>query len=301
MKRLLLKWAVLLTALGFMVGLLYDQWNRIRALDLEVRPGMMAAASLALIVLFFLDAFGWHLILRALGHEPEASQSIRVWMVSSLTRYLPGGVWGYLSRAALCAEQGIPLTSSGLGLYLETLLLMSSSFAVGFPAILFATGLPLSPLTAAAIWIGVSLLMHPRVIALTRRLPGRSGKLLDSVALPSARVMLCLYFYYLVFWILFGAIFVCFVLALYPLPPQAWLAVGASLSMSFLVGFIAVIVPSGIGVRESVLYALLLPFIPHAASLLVSVTSRFWVMVGEGISVALAVTLLRARSREVQK
>lgn len=301
MKRLYWKGAVLLVSLGFMTWLLYQQWGRIRALQLHVDPAMMAIAVAGLIVLFFLDAYGWHLIMRALGHRAKAPQNIRIWMVSSLARYLPGGVWGYLSRAALCSEQGIPLVSSSLGLYLETLLLMASSLAVGFPALMFVSGLPINPLSATLFWIGLSLLMHPRIVALTRYLPGRPGKLFASVSLPSARRTFLLYVYYLVFWILFGAVFVCFVHAIYPLPIQAWIPVGASFSMSFLVGFIFVFVPGGIGIREGLLYILLLPFLPPAASLIVSVGSRIWVILGEGIAVALAVALFRAPRSESGK
>lgn len=287
-----------MVSLGFMTWLLYDQWSRIRALQLHVDPAMMAIAFAGLIVLFFLDAYGWHLIICALGHQPKAPQSIRIWMVSSLARYLPGGVWGYLSRAALCSEQGIPLASSSLGLYLETLLLMASSLAVGFPALLFVSGLPINPLSATLFWIGLSLLLHPRIVALTRYLPGRPGRLFASVSLPSARRTFLLYVYYLVFWILFDAVFVCFVHAIYPLPMQAWIPVGAGFSMSFLVGFLVVFVPGGIGIREGILYILLLPFLPPAASLIVSVGSRIWVMLSEGISVALAVALFRAPRSE---
>lgn len=281
-----------------MIGVLLEQWDRIRSLDLHVRPGLMALALTALIALFFLDAYGWHLIIRALGIKSQAAQSIRTWMVSSLARYLPGGVWGYLSRAALCSEQGIPLASSSLGLYLETLLVITSSLAVGFPALLYVSGLAINPLAALAIWLCLSLLIHPRIIALSRYLPGRPGRLLKSVTLPSVRRIFLLYLYYLGFWVIFGLVFVCFVLSICPLPILAWVPVGASLSLSFLLGFIAVFSPSGIGVRESALYLLLLPYMPHAASLLISVTSRFWMMLGEGVSVALAVTLCRPPPRE---
>ncbi|MGQ0656506.1 MAG: lysylphosphatidylglycerol synthase domain-containing protein [Chromatiales bacterium] len=301
MKRWRWKTGVIVLSLAFMLWLLVDQWSKIRNLNLEVRPAMMAAALIALVVLFFLDAYGWHLILRSLGPRPEAPSSIRIWMVSALTRYLPGGVWGYLSRAAMCTERGIPLVTSSLSLYLETLLLTASSLAVGFPALLSATGFPIDPTTAGLLWLVLGLLLHPKAIALTRHLPGRPGRVLAATSLPSQLQTLSLYLYYLAFWTAFGAVFVCFVLSLYPLSPSSWVPVGASISMSFLVGFITVFVPGGIGVRESVLYLLLLPFMPPAACLLISIGSRLWIMAGEAISVGIAVAVIPAAQNRDRK
>ena len=289
---------VVLLSLACMVWLLISQWSKIRDLDLDVRPGMMILALVALILLFFLDAYGWHLIMRSLGHAPEPRTSIRIWMVSSLTRYLPGGIWGYLSRAAMCTEHGVPLVATSLGLYLETVLLMASALAAGFPALLSATGSPIDQGTAAMLWMVLALFIHPKVLAWTRHLPGMPGRLLAVAPFPKQVHMLGLFLYYLVFWAAFGGVFLCFVLALHPLAPASWLPVGASISMSFLIGFIAVFIPGGIGVRESAMYLLLLPHMPPAACLLISITSRLWIMAGEAISVGVAVTLVTRQPRD---
>jgi hypothetical protein len=280
-------------ALLFMGWLVYTQWSQIRQLELHPDSFTMSLAVAVLVAIFFADAYGWHLILRAMGYEHQASQNVRIWMLSSLTRYLPGGVWGYVSRAAMCSEQGIPLAASGLGLYLETLMLMGTSLAVGFPALLSATGITLNPATAVTIWMAMGLLVHPKILSMLRRLPGRPGQLFAAEQLPSGGRMLRLYFYYLAFWVIFGATFVGFVLALYPLPTQAWITVGSSFSLSFLIGFVVLFAPSGIGVRESALYVLLLPFLPPAACLLITATSRLWLMLGEALAVAITLACLR--------
>jgi uncharacterized membrane protein YbhN (UPF0104 family) len=286
---------VVLVSLACMVWLLLDQWSKIRNLDLVVRPGLMTLALFSLVILFFLDAYGWHLIMRSLGQAPEATTSMRIWMVSSLTRYLPGGVWGYFSRATMCTQHGIPLVITSLGLYLETMLLMASALAAGFPALLSATGFPIDQRTAAVLWLALALLMHPKVLAWTRHLPGKPGRLLAAAPIPNQIHMLGLYLYYLVFWAAFGGVFLCFVLAIHPLGSASWLPVGATICMSFLIGFIAVFFPGGIGVRESAMYLLLLPYMPPAACLLISIASRIWLMVGEGIAVGLTVALIRRR------
>ena len=119
--RSLWKWAYVAVSLAFMLWLLIAQWNDIRHVDWEIRSALMAAVMVALVMLFFLSALGWHLILRSLGVDTDARTSIRTWLLSSLGRYLPGGVWGYVSRITMGVEQGIPAATVGLALYFKTL------------------------------------------------------------------------------------------------------------------------------------------------------------------------------------
>ena len=273
------------------------QWDAIRQVPWDFRGGWLVAATVGVVLVFLLDALGWHLTLVALGQPIRAADSIRIWLVSSLARYVPGGVWSYAGRIHLAQEAGISPAVAGLSLTLETLLLIGSSFAAGFPALLAGVELPFPPYVAVALWIALGFLLHPRALSQLRRLPGRMGPAFQRVVLPKPRQMLLLYLYYLFFWLVFGALFVVFVVALYPLPPQAWLPVGSSLAMGFFVGFVAVVVPAGLGVRESVMYLLLLPYLGPPASMSVAIASRLWIMAGEFACLALVLLEQRIRRR----
>lgn len=195
----------------------------------------------------------------------------------------------------MAKEKGITVALSSMSLYLETLLLMASSLAVGFPSLMAAVGLPVNHLSAVFLWVLFGLLMHPRILSILRFLPGKMGREFLTISLPDLKTIFSLYIYYLVFWIFFGAIFVCFVSGIHPLDANQWLLVGSSIALGFFLGFILVIFPGGIGVRESALYVLLLPFMPAAATLLVSVGSRIWVMLGEVLSLGIIMSLRKER------
>jgi uncharacterized membrane protein YbhN (UPF0104 family) len=66
--------------------------------------------------------------------------------------------------------------------------------------------------------------------------------------------------------------------------------------MGFFLGFIAIIFPGGVGVRESALYALLLPVLPAPVSLAIAAGSRLWTMFGEAVSLG-AIVLVEHRAR----
>lgn len=282
---------IILLSVSFMIAAVMSQWNRIQSIDWLLRPELLAVSIAGLIVVFFLDAYGWHLILRALGQRVPPITSIRIWLLSSLARYLPGVIWSYASRISMAKEKGISVASSSMSLYLETLLLMASSLAVGFPSLMAAVGIHVNPLAAIFLWILLGLLMHPRILSILRFLPGRMGRGFLTLSLPDVKTIFCLYVYYLVFWVIFGTIFVCFVSGIHPLGPHQWIPVGSSIALGFFLGFILVMFPGGIGVRESALYVLLLPFIPTATTLIVSVGSRIWVMLGEILSLGIIMSL----------
>ena len=287
----------ILAALGSMGWLLYKQGLQISSLQLSVAVGPMLLASLGLVVLFFLDALGWHLILKALGRNPPVLASIRIWMVSSIARYLPGGIWSYTTRAGMSKSQDIGLACSTLGLYLETLMLTASSLAIGLPALLAANGLDINIWMAVAAWLVLGLGMHPGCLRLLHYLPGRIGKVFSRVQLPSVGQLFRLYLFYLAFWCLFCTCFVLFVQSIIPLPPELWLVTGSVLSLSFFIGFVVVFVPGGIGIREGAIYFLLSPHIPAAAALLIAISSRLWIMSGELIALSLTELLYRRYSQ----
>lgn len=278
-----------------MAAAVLRQWDAIRNVPWALRTDMLTIACCSIVALFLLDALGWHLTLRALGQRIHPRDSVRIWLISSLARYIPGGVWSYAGRIALARELGIGTATASLSLYLETLLLMGSSLAIGFPSLLAAAHLPITPLSAALMCLGLALLLHPKVVALFGKLPGKMGAAIRQISLPTPGAMLLVYGYYLVFWALFGLAFDCFVVALHPLAAEHWLPVGSSLAFGFFVGFVVIVAPGGLGVRESAMYLLLLPFLSPPASLLVAIGSRLWIMFGEFSSLLLVLAYERAR------
>lgn len=262
------------------------EWDKLWATEWSFRVDLLVLSLVGAVILFFLDAYGWHQVLKALGYDLSARRTIQVWLLSSLSRYVPGGVWSYASRVTLANAEGVTVAAASVSLYLETLLLMISSLAIGLIAVAYGVGISISPIVLIVSWVGLGLLLHPKAVALLKRLPGRMGDALRNVSFPGQRRTAGLFAYYLVFWILFGAVFLCFVSATHPVPYQDWVPVGASIALGFFVGFVVIFVPGGIGVRESILYLALLPFLPAPVSLVVSIGSRLWIMAAEGISVA---------------
>lgn len=264
-----------------------NQWDQIATVDWNINSALMLIATTCLIFHIFLVAYGWHLILKTFGCKTRAKTNIRIWLLSAVTRYLPGGIWSYASRAVLAKQEGVNFTTASLSMYLETILLAATSFAVGIPALFISTGIPIDPSHAIIVWLILGLSLHPKALRLLRFIPGRIGKAIDSAKFPATKTIFALYWYYIALWCFFIFTFGVFVNAIHPIEISQYMIVGSSFALAFFIGFIIIVFPSGIGIREAILYSLLASIIPSNTSLIIAISSRIWSIVGEAFSVTL--------------
>ncbi len=279
-------------AVGFMVLMISMQWDKIANLEWTVKPWILVSSQVGAILVLFMNAFGWHLILLALGEQIPLRKSLWIWSRSSFARYIPGGVWSYANRAVLVNHEGVVLGPATASLYYETILACSASLTVGFTGLFTSKNATISPIVPIIGGIITSLLLHPKVIGLATFLPGRIGLIMGTLPKIEFKIILALYLYYIIFWIILGASFVAFVSAFYTLHQDHWIYVGTSFALAFFAGFIVMAAPGGIGVRESSLYFLLLPILSPILCLVVSSASRLWLMVAELVSAILSYTIV---------
>lgn len=287
-----------LVALVFLAWLVVDQWGQIKQSNFSLRLDLLYASLLLLVGIFLLDAYGWHLILRSMGCQIDTALSLRIWLVSSLTRYIPGGIWSYLNRASMARDAGLNLTICGFSMYLETGFLMASSCAVGIPALMYMSGLNIHANYFLLFILVLGLMIHPKVVRIGRYLPRQFGQIFRSVPLPTVTYCLGLYVYYVVFWCLFGLTFICFVASISVIPIDLWLPIGSSLALGFFIGFVMIFVPGGIGVRESIIYLLFQSLVSPSEAVVIAVGSRLWIVVGEIISI-LGAVLFSQRAKQI--
>jgi glycosyltransferase 2 family protein len=277
---------ITLTSIIFMGYLTYKQWHNLNSFNWQFNFYILFLSFIFLIVIFYMDALGWHLILKSLNQTISLIDSMHIWLTSSLTRYLPGGFWAYLSRVSLAKEKNVGVSLSSVSLYLETILLSISSFVAGLPALLAATNLPLkfNPWMVFLILFLFSSFLHPRVISLLKFLPGRLGYFFNNFTPIKFSKIIQIYFFYTFFWIFFGLLFTFFIHSFYPVKLANSIYIASSLPFSFFIGYILFFFPGGIGVRETSMYFLLINYFPHELCLFISVGSRIWLIIAELIS-----------------
>ncbi len=237
---------------------------------------LSAAASLT-IIYRICNAAGWGMILRALGHPLPLKTSVRLWLVAETMRWLPGSVWGFVSRVYQAQKAGVPAAAASVSMPLE---LAVTVVAWGLAALCggasmgrIAAGwsIPMSPLSAYAPGAGLLLSGIAGAVALWR-FPGAkiSRKALGFLgglkrafrARPRPLMLLAALAWFAALCFLNGLTFYALLRAFDPpTMPSLEAAVGIN-AIGWLVGFFAVFSPGGLGVREGGMTALLAPLVP---------------------------------------
>ncbi len=239
----------------------------------------VAGALVVGVITLFIQALTWWVLISS-HHTISMADAYRTYFRSLVARYLPGGVWVLFARTVMTAQLGIPKARVAFLLYIEALLAITSGslivlgggFTVGLPSIGYL-------LFGVMLLTGTLLLSAPQyLLPIVERL----GKKI-SVASLRGSVIVGAGILMLVSWLGFG---ISFSLLLSGLMPGIHLSIPAAtvaFAASWVVGFVLLFIPSGLGIREAVMVLLLDPIIGFAPALAAAVGFRLLYMLAEVI------------------
>jgi hypothetical protein len=281
-------------------------WRIMDQRDLRiVWPGAAALALGSMLAMYALLMLAWRQVMSNLGYSLGLRHTLQGYVLSFLPRYIPGSIWGYVSRSEwLIRTHNIGYGFSSLGSILEAGLLVLTAFIVGgtyligstlgwIPALLLGS---LAALLAALLVTALVGLMRARVSSTTADW-GYAAVLVWTKAVAI----------YLVMWMFFG-LSTWFIPA--ALSAHSQFAPGsfiAATALAWAAGFLVVFVPAGLGIREATMAYLLayLAGVPPWQGNVIAVVSRFVLILAElawlGIGVALHADAWRRGKRRANR
>jgi hypothetical protein len=287
-----------------------DNWRQLTDTSWHFDIAPLALSACILLITYYLSILGWHRIMASLGGTCTFEYTARVWLYSNLARYLPGSVWFAVGRVVLSSDVGISPVTASVGVVLEIAFLIISHVLVvmGTWPLWVSYTLPNMPslrlgsvqgVLSTVLIIGAVIVVHPKVLkwglAQYQRLRSRgargagevnSGRETHGIRLQY-RDTLQILVIYVVQALLIGGAFYFLARALVPLPLNWMPFVVGVFALAWLIGYVSLFVPSGLGVREGVLAYLLSPTVTEPVAVMIAVLSRAWVMAGELLCVAL--------------
>jgi uncharacterized membrane protein YbhN (UPF0104 family) len=279
--------AVLAVVAVFFAVTLATRWQEVISLKWQLRPGVFALACVLLALSYALVACLWGLALHRAAGTPVRAGA-RIWFLANLARYVPGNVWSYVGAVELARREGVArpvslavmaytqVLSVGVALLAGLPVLLAERARLGRPALLGAA--------AVAVVAVLAAVFRRQLLGLARRrLPGLDG---DLVPAPGAVALLAVG--YAAYWAVTGLAVAALVASLYRLSPGDVPLVVAAYAAAYAVGFLSLLTPAGIGVREGVLVVALSPVLPAGPALVVALVSRVWMMVVELVGAGVA-------------
>jgi uncharacterized membrane protein YbhN (UPF0104 family) len=288
--------AVLAVVAGFFVATLAARWNDVISLKWRLEPWLFAVATVLLALSYGLVACLWGLALgRAAGTRLTAGA--RIWFLSNLARYVPGNLWSYVGAVELARREGVARRVTLSVMALTQLLSVGVALLAGLPVLLAERARLGRPALLGAVVVvvaaGLAALFRRQLLALARRRL-RGLDLADLT--PSAATVALLVVGYAVYWAVTGLAFATLVASMYPLDVSDVPLVVAAYAAAYAVGFLALLTPAGLGIREGVLVVALAPVLPAGPALVVALVSRLWMMLVEAAGAAIAHLVARRRA-----
>jgi hypothetical protein len=227
-------------------------------------------------------------------------QGTSLWLKTQIARYLPGGVWDIAGRLALGYQGGISVRAMSASVVLEMALqvLSAAIFLLAVPLLrgdaVSRSYLPVAIVLIVACLIVATPPVFTRLVNLALRLLRKPPL---AIRMTYGGVLLLLATRVLSHF-LFGAGFVLFA---WGVTEISWSQVPAMLAAyvgAWLVGYLAVIVPMGIGVREAVLALLLQGMFPFGVISAMALGYRGWLLIRDLLAALLGVWLGRTAATD---
>ena len=267
----------------------------------------LVATGLA-IVYRIANPIGWNLIVRGMGHNVRVFETTRIWLLAESRRWLPGGIWGYTSRAVASQEIGMTKTAATASMAIELLVTITAAVCVSIVGMmihyteLYSVASELfqelgldSNFVLASVFAGVVALtgvwilrnqLKQKITVASQKFDSLRGVNIKTNWLAGAVG------YFVLMAVLNGAVNSVLLNAVSTenVPGVAMIAATAT---AWIIGFFAVFSPGGILVREAALAALLLPWLPYETGFMLAILSRFAQLIAEVVGMAV---LIRKRS-----
>jgi MoaA/NifB/PqqE/SkfB family radical SAM enzyme len=265
-------------------------------------------AFIALILGYYFAPDPWRKILDALKvPRIDKGEVRRNWYVTQMGQYVPGKFWLVIGRVTFLRANGTSPVKAVTGFVLENIYMMMALalmtvFAIPF---LTMTDVPIAVIIALAVSVGFGIMMLFAPSIQRRFAKGfsrRFGQNVDDLPHISHRHQFVFIGYHLLSWTLRSlALYLWFRgFGVQPARPFAMVAVCfLAAPVSWLISFVMVFIPGGIGIREGVQGLLLASFVPGGVQVatIIALGHRVMLMLVEGFYALQAIVYGTLRKR----
>lgn len=283
-------WKVVRMALGALLVVLalrqlWHAWADAQAAPVEwhIRPLLLLASALLTWAMYAVLIMTWRRLVTAWGQVMTLGSAARIWIVSSLGKYLPGKVWAIAGMAVMAGQVGVaPWVATGAAVLNQALSVAAGAVVVGVAGTSLLQAQYPWIRVALALLLGVSIagilfLMWPgaveRLLALARVKAGKP-------AAPAPGALLLAAGANIVAWCGYGGALWLLAHGVLDRAPTLAQCIGA-FAASYVAGLVAVVAPAGLGVRESVFILMLQGTLGAPGAAALAIASRVMLTVTE--------------------
>lgn len=229
------------------------------------------------------------LVFAVTGVRSKYSDAYLQMVAVAAGKYVPGKIWGIVARTGQLQRIGVSAQNSVVSSVIEQFAVFVGGGIVALGAALLAFPQYVSGIAVAGIagLFGLMVLprLVPRIIVWVQRRGGGSEKVTPTVE-GASRYWLKFSSAHVFLWLISGATLCVIYFSLFGgiVSPQGVAALVLANTIGFIVGFLAVFAPGGLGVREATTVAVLAPFFPIGETLIAAIVLRALMVLFDGLN-----------------
>jgi uncharacterized membrane protein YbhN (UPF0104 family) len=255
--------------------------------DLTLDWKWLVLASAIVLATYAMLIQSWRMLLAEWGGHLRYGEAVQIWTIANLGKWIPGKVWQVGALSMMAADAGVSGVAAAGAALLGTALNIGAG--LGIAAITSAGGLDAIKPGLRQVAVVLALLFVVGVGALPFVLPTLLDRFARWRGIPlsdrrlSHRTIWVATAINAASWVAYGAAFACFTRGLLPSVsgnPSTFVAVYTA---SYVLGYLVLFSPGGLGIREAAMIALLVAFgmAGKGDAAILSVASRVWLLVLE--------------------
>ena len=242
---------------------------------------------------YALYTLGLDLVMRALGSPSTYLKAFKLNFASNLGKYVPGGFWPALGRAALAPAMSLSRAHAAISMVLEAGFSTAAGIAVFAISLAFGGVIPKGLYWWEFVLLALLIVaaLHPAVFRRALGVAFKVARVKQEAPALSYGVSLLLFLVYVLSWIVAGFGMQFFAMALQSDVPFNPLVFAGAYGAASVAGLLVLFAPGGIGVREGVLAALITPVVGPGTSVVIAFAARVWSTLLEIVLSAIALVM----------
>jgi len=270
----------------FIIRLLVKNWQEVHRSISGINYGLLVVSFFIMAIGFVWQVYLWRRIVSQYGIKIPFIKGWNYYLKAAIVRYIPGNIWGLAAKAYMMTKVGLNKAEAVFVMIFESAMMVTSGLFIYFISVSFLdSSLVINIILAVlAVLMGTFVFYPPWYIRFLRIF--RRDIVIRTLQPTKVIALIIGYFIY---WIICG---LSFILLLKSIGDFSWsslhIAVGV-FAISWVIGFMSLITPSGIGVREVSMIYFLGKVMTTAVTAVATVLARIVFTGGELLSFFLAV------------
>ncbi|MCD6531457.1 flippase-like domain-containing protein [bacterium] len=285
-------------ALGYLIRSLVISYEEGEVNLEQVDFKYLVLGVLIVIIAYFVLGLLWREVYRGLySRDVKYYVALAMMFLPNIMRYIPGKIWFVFGIAYWADRWDLKVTDAIVSSLVMMAISLSAAVAVGLATIGFSGAINIPPWVLVG-WIFFTVIFFTTpVFSFTVKIAARFFKknyLSEIEKIPFA-LFLKGFVIGVLYWIMMGLSVYVMGFAVRELPFSSCFKIVGAFSMSYFAGYVTLISPAGLGIREGAFAALLPKSIPYGERVMISLLSRVTTTLAEVLLLFIAILTIKLK------